>query len=147
MLADRTPDAPADTIKWAKDHFRTRVAEQPAGLLQRIKAAVTVNIAPGELAFGERSGNAGQARQMLFEAGENAIDLRITAIEDKFDVRGQILGVGFENAEIRLSGAANYTARADDMATFIFTDVAAGDYDVTVSGTRTEIVVEELTLR
>ena len=147
MLADRTPDAPADTIKWAKDHFRTRVVEQPAGLLQRIKAAITVNIAPGELAFGERSVDAGQARQMLFEAGENAIDLRITAVGNRFDVRGQILGAGFENAEIQLSGATNYTARADDMATFTFTGVAAGDYDVTVSGTRTEIVVEELTLR
>ena len=147
MLADRTPDAPADAIKWAKDHFRTRVVEQPAGLLQRIKAAVTVNIAPGELAFGERSGSSAQARQMLFEAGENAIDLRITALDGKFDIRGQILGAGFENAEIQLSGDTNHTAKADDMATFTFSGIAAGDYTLAVSGTTTEIVIEELTLK
>jgi len=146
MLADRSTDAPADAIKWAKDHFRTRVVEQPAGLLQRIKAAITVNIAPGELAFGERSAGTGQARQMLFEAGENAIDLRITAVGDKLEIRGQILGVGFENAKIVLSGETNYTANADEMATFTFKGVAAGDYGLTVSGTTAEIVIEELTL-
>ena len=147
MLADRTPDAPADAIKWAKDHFRTRVVEQPAGLLQRIKAAITINIAPGEVAFGERSGGTAQARQMLFEAGENAIDLRITAVDDKFDIRGQILGDGFESSEIMLRGEANYVTSADEMSTFTFTGLTAGHYSLTVSGTAAEMIIEKLTLK
>jgi hypothetical protein len=148
MLADRLQDAPADAIKWAKDLYRTRVVAKPAGLLQRIVAVITADIAPGQLAFGERSGSAGQARQILFEAGENAVDLRITSANGKFDIRGQILGDGFENADIELaSGDTKFTAKADEMSTFSFGSVSAGDYSLTVSNDSAEIVIEQLTLK
>ena len=148
MLADRTTDAPADAIKWAKGLYRTRVVEKPAGLLQRIMAVVAADIAPGQLAFGERSASAGQARQMLFEAGENAVDLRITSVDGKFDIRGQVLGGGFDNAEIELaSGASILSAKADDSSAFVLQNIVAGEYSLTIRGDAVEIVIERLMLR
>ena len=147
MLADRAEDAPADAVKRAKGLYRTRVVEKPAGLFQRIIAAVTADIAPGQLAFGERSAIAGEARQMLFEAGENAVDLRITSVDGKFDIRGQVLGGGFDNAEIELAnGASTLTAKADD-ASFVLARIAAGEYIVTIRGDAAEIVIERLMLK
>lgn len=148
MLADRTGDAPPDAVKWAKGLYRTRVVEKPAGLVRRIVAVVTAEIAPGLLAFGERSGAAGGARQMLFEAGGNAVDLRITETKDKFDIRGQILGDGFENANIELAnGDKKFTTQADAMSTFSYTGVAAGEYSLTITGQAAEIVIEQLKIQ
>jgi len=148
MLADRSTDAPADSIKWAKNLYRTRTTQQPAGILQRIMAVVTADLAPGKPAFGERSGSAGQARQMLFEAGENAVDLRITSAKTGFDIRGQVLGDGFENAVIELAaGDARFTATADPMATFSISGIPAGDYDLTIKAEAAGIVIEQLRLK
>ena len=147
MLADRANDAPADAIKWVKGLYRTRVVEKPAGLFQRIMAVVAADIAPGQVAFGERSASAGDARQMLFEAGENAVDLRITSLGGKLDIRGQVLGEGFDNAEIKLAtGGSTYKAKADDSSTFALQNVVAGDYTLTIRGDAAEIVIEQLTL-
>lgn len=148
MLADRTPDAPADAIKWAKNLYRTRAVEQPKGVLQRIMAVVTADIAPGQLAFGERSATGGQARQMLFEAGENAVDLRIASSNGKFNLRGQILGDGFENAVIILANSeTTLKATADENASFSFDNVPGDEYDLTLSGDTDEIVIERVTLK
>lgn len=147
MLADRSTDAPSDSIKWAKNFYRTRPMEQPAGIMQRIIAVVTANIAPGQLAFGERSSGAGQARQMLFEAGENAIDLRITESSGKFDVKGQILGNGFERSHITLAGDAAFTTETDESATFAIAGLPAGQYTLTIRGEAVELVVEQLMLK
>lgn len=148
MLADRTEDAPAGAVKWAKNLYRMRAVERPAGLFQIIKAAMTVNIAPGELAFGERSGGAGQAQQMLFEAGDHAIDLRIKASGGTVEVRGQVLGTGFDNAEVTLDGPdRSFTATTDEQSTFTFQGVVPGDYGMTISGEAAEIIIEQLTLQ
>ena len=148
MLADRAEDAPADAIKWAKEHYRTRVVEKPASFLQRIIAVVTADIAPGQLAFGERSGAAGQARQVLFEAGEHAVDLRIASANGTFDIHGQILGDGFENAEVMLtSGDTRLATQTDGTAAFTFSGITAGEYSLTASTNTTEIVIEQLTLK
>ncbi len=110
-------------------------------------AVVTADIAPGQLAFGERSGSAGQARQMLFEAGDSAVDLRITTAGDKFDIRGQILGDGFDNASITLTkGALTITATAEN-ASFTLRGIPAGKYVLTATGSAAEIVIEQLLLK
>lgn len=148
MLADRSGDAPADSIKWAKNLYRTRMAQQPASFIKRIMAVVTADLAPGRPAFGERSGAAGQSRQMLFEAGDNAVDLRITASKGVFDVQGQVLGDGYGNAVIELAAEnTKFTATADSMAAFSISGVSAGDYTLTIKRRATEIVIERVTLK
>ncbi|QQS39743.1 MAG: hypothetical protein IPM63_10170 [Acidobacteriota bacterium] len=136
MQTDDSADAPSEAVKWSKNIFRTR-QKQPSAL-QKIKAVLKLDIAPGQAVFGERSG-AAEARQMLFEAGEFGIDLRVSASEHGFEVRGQVLGEGFENREAILGQHATQT---NDLGEFVFEAVEAGTYAFSVGNGEEEIVIE-----
>ena len=142
MQSDRSIDAPADVLKYARDLFRTRVAEPT--LLQRFVAVLKADLAPNRAAFGERSAAGGAARQMLFDSGENAIDLRVTAVENGFDIRGQVLGGGFDGGAVLIGDAVS---AIDEMGGFRFASIAAGEYVLTVRGETSEIVIEGLILK
>ncbi len=141
MQSDRSVDAPADVLKYAKNLFRTRAAEPT--LLQRFVAVLKMDLAPNRAAFGERSAAGGAARQMLFDSGENAIDLRVTATDGGFDIRGQLLGGGFEGGSVQIG---DVSSAIDEMGGFRFEAVAAGEYVLTVRGETSEIVIEGLIL-
>src|ERR1044072_2344307 len=87
MQRDESVDAPQDAIKWSKNLFRTRAAEPKKSFVQKILAVLQVDLAPNKAACGERSAAAAQERQMLFEAGDNGIDLRIKETEKGFVVK------------------------------------------------------------
>ena len=140
MQTDDSTDAPQDAIRWSKNIFRTR-AKQPT-LVEKIKAVLTADLLPGKAVFGERSGTA-QARQMLFEAGDRGIDLRISGSDEGFEIRGQILGEGFENCAVKL-GAMETTS--NDRSEFTFYGVSAGTYDLTISNGEEMIEIEEITV-
>ena len=142
MQADRSIDAPTDSLKYAKDLFRTRAAEP--SLIQRIVAVLRVDLAPNRAALGERSASGGQARQMLFDSGENAIDLRVTATESGFGIRGQILGGGFELGEVQIGG--QFT-EIDEIGGFRFASVVAGEYTMVVRSESRELTIEGLILK
>ncbi len=141
MQSDRSVDAPADALKYARDLFRTRAAEP--SLLQRLVAVLKVDLAPNRAAFGERSAGGGAARQMLFDSGENALDLCVTAADDGFDIRGQVLGGGFDGGSVQIGDSVS---AIDEMGGFRFEAVAAGEYAMTVRGETSEIVIEGLKL-
>lgn len=138
MQTDNSADAPADAVRWSKNIFRTR-AKQPT-VVERIKAVLTADLKPGKAVFGERSGTA-QARQMLFGAGERAVDLRISASEEGFEVRGQILGEGFENCSVKLGDLETV---ANERAEFILTGVPAGTWDLEINNGEEMIEIEEI---
>ncbi len=148
MLADKSADAPVDAIKYAKNLYRTRAVEPKASIIQRVLAVMQVDLAPNRAAFGERSASASQARQMLFDAGENAVDLRVTAVTDGFDIRGQILGEGFENGEIEIvNSEISVKVKIDKTSGFKVPGLPAGKYSLTVRGKNAEIVLEQLELK
>ena len=101
MQTDDSADAPADSVKWAKNIFRTRAAEPKKSLVQKVLAVLQMDLSGAQPAFGERSASASQTRQMLFQAGDNSIDLRISKSEKGLLVQGQILGEGFAGASAR----------------------------------------------
>lgn len=142
MQTDDSVDAPADAVKWSKDIFRTRTAESKTSISERIFAVLKMDLAPGKAVFGERSGTA-QARQMLFEAGSNAVDLRILGTEDGFEVRGQILGDGFEECTVSLG---DRTVRANSRSEFVIKSVQAGEYPLTLSAEGSEIAIEKISV-
>lgn len=145
MQADRSVDAPADAILYAKNLFRTRSAEPNRSFIRRMAAVLTADLAPGTLAFGERSATSGQARQMLFESGENAIDVRIVDRGVFVDLRGQVLGPAFENAEVELkSGETHLVNRTDELGSFAFAAVPRGECTLSIRSGESEIFIESL---
>jgi hypothetical protein len=90
MASDRSVDAPADSIKYARDLFRMRASQLQPTILERVFAVLSLDLAPNRAAFGERSTSAAHVRQMLFESGDNAIDIRVTGEDSRFEIKGQI---------------------------------------------------------
>ena len=145
MLNDRSTDAPADAVQFARNIYRTRVVEPKPSIIQRVLAVMQVDLAPNRAAFGERGAAGSQARQMLFDAGENAVDLRVTVVDDRFDVRGQILGDGFENGVIEIASTENLIkVKIDAKSGFTFSGLSAGTYDLTIHGRDADIVLENI---
>jgi hypothetical protein len=148
MQSDTAIDAPADAVRYAKNLFRLRETEPKRSLVQRLLAVAQIDLAPNRAAFGERSASEGQARQILFEAGDNSVDLRIMASGKGFNIRGQILGNGFENGEVSIvNGGIPVKAKIDEMSGFKVINLAAGDYSLTIRGGSNEIFIERLTLK
>ena len=144
MQTDKSENAPQDSIKWAKNIFRSHVREPKKSLAQKVLAVLQMDLSPNKAAFGERSASQAQARQMLFTAGENAVDLRITKTEKGFlYIQGQILGESFANCVVRLG---EFETRANELSEFKFTEIPVGDYDLLFQTNEKEIVVENLDL-
>lgn len=147
MQTDDSLDAPQDSIKWARNIFRSRAAEPKASLIQKIVAVLQMDLSPQKPAFGERSAGAMQARQMLFEAGENSIDLRIKEAKGCWDIHGQILGAGFAGGTVELiNDEKNYRAELTETSEFKLAGLASGNYALKCRSGETELLVEGLNL-
>lgn len=147
MQTDQAIDAPADALRYAKNLFRTRAAEPRLSVMQRILAVMSLDLTPDQAAFGERSATATLARQVLFESGDHAVDLRVQAAGKGFEIRGQVLGDGFDNGHVLIANAKyELTAKMDEMSGFTLADVPAGEYSITITGQSAEIFIEQLIL-
>lgn len=141
MRTDDSVDAPNDSIRFAKDLFRTRITAPQPSLIKRIVAAISLDLSPGKTAVAERSARASGARQILFEAGDNGVDIRIIGKGKRFDVQGQILGEGFESGTVTLSGPdTNEERSVGEFGDFAFERVPAGTFEITIRGS-VEIVL------
>ena len=147
MRTDISIDAPADTVKYAKNLFRTRVTAPKQTLVRRVLGVLRVDLAPGTAAFGERSATAGKARQMLYESGDIAIDLRVKPDGKEFEIRGQILGLGFEQSDVEIkSDKASGKTMTDKMSEFKLVGLPAGEYSLLIRTNDIEIVIEKITI-
>ena len=147
MQHDDSIDAPADSVKWAKNLIASRVKQPQSSVVQQLKALLKLDLTPGKAAFGERSASSASARQMLFEAGDFTVDLRISGSGKSREVRGQILGPEFSGGKIELAAAS--TIRETDIGEtgeFVFRSVSAGEYKLTVRIGETAIGIEGLTV-
>ncbi len=144
MQRDKSVDAPTDAIRWAKNIFLTRAVEPKKSVLEKVLAVLKMDLSPNRAVFGERSDSASQARQMLFEAGENALDIRITKTDRGFNLHGQILGEGFANCTIKLG---EFETTANELGEFKLAKTPSGIYNLSVQINEKEIVVEDLELK
>ena len=146
METDISTDAPADATRYAKNLYRSRAADPKLSVLKRVIAVLNVNLGLNDAVFGERSA-AGQTRQMLFNAGEYAVDLRLKASRNGLNIRGQILGEGFEKGEVTIEGVhGSNKADIDDQSEFLFDSIQSGEYSVSILGRDAEIFVQQLVL-
>jgi len=147
MQTDTAVDAPADAINYVKNLYRTRMTAPAKSVLERVMAVLRVDLAPNRAAFGERSAGDGQARQMLFDSGDNAVDLRIKATEKGFELRGQVLGSGFEKGEIEVLGPQKtIMTEWREACQFDLPGLPEGDYSVSIKGGDKEIFIDQLVL-
>jgi len=144
METDDSIDAPGDSIKWAKNIFRTRSAQPSKSIVQKVLAVLQMDLLPNKAAFGERSASAAKSRRMLFQAGDNGIDLRISASGKDFALRGQILGEGFADCTIRLG---DFETNSNELSEFSFFNIPGGKYDLTLQSGETEITIENLDIK
>lgn len=145
MQNDTSADAPESAVKWAKNLFRTRAAQPKESFVSKIVAVLQRELSPGTAAFGERSGGATTERQLLFSAGDAAVDLRIVSEGRAFRVNGQILGEGFNGASVTLKGEAfEMTAELGELGEFSFTGVKSGNFSVVVKNLGKEIEIESI---
>jgi hypothetical protein len=145
MQRDDSVDAPADSIRWANNLFRTRSAERKPSFVKKLAAVLQMEIAPNKPAFGERSASASVARQMLYRADDHAIDIRIEKAKKGFTVRGQVLGDGFANATAHLfDDGRRFEANVGDTSEFRFENVPAGRYDLMLRAREVEITLKAI---
>ena len=145
MQRDDSVDAPADSIRWASNLYRTRATEPKKSFVQKIAAVLQMEITPNKPAFGERSASTSQVRQMLFKAADNAVDIRIEPKGKVFSVRGQILGEGLSGASVRLfNDARGLDTAANEIGEFEFENVKPGEYELVVTGESVEITLKTL---
>lgn len=144
MRRDESFDAPTDAVRWSKNLFRARAAEPKKSVVEKVLAILQMDLAPNRAAFGERSASASSARQMLFQAGENALDIRIAEARQGFNLRGQILGAGFADCKINLG---KFEATANELGEFKLANIPSGIYNLNVQISGKEIVVEDLELQ
>jgi hypothetical protein len=143
MQTDKSADAPSDSIQWTKNLFRTRAVEPKKSLVQKVIAVLQMDISPNKAVFGERSASA--VRQMLFGAGDNSIDLRITKANKGFTIAGQILGEGFANSEIKLANAEkSFLSQANELSEFKFENISKGKYTLSLTMGNNEIIIENI---
>ena len=145
MQRDESVDAPPDSILWAKNLFRARVVEPKKSVAQKVLAVLQMDLSPNRAVFGERSASSA-ARQMLFAAGDNSVDLRVSKSKKGFDLRGQILGAGFAECAVKISGEnVFFETSTDELSEFNFAKIPSGRYDLTFDGVK-QIVVEGIEL-
>jgi hypothetical protein len=155
MRTDQTEDAPHNAVAHAMNLFRTRKASVEAAsskdsLGRRILAALSFDSLTVAPAHGVRSGEATAARQLLFSAGENDLDVRLTPAGETWVVSGQVLG-NCRGGAIELESAEddNVVAAAtlNDVCEWTLPAVPTGSYRLRVRLGDTEVEVPELDLR
>ena len=147
MQSDKSFDAPTDPVRWSKNLFRARAVEPKKSVVERVLAVLQIDLSPNRAAFGERSASASQARQMLFAAGDNSLDLRIKAEKKGFGVRGQILGAGFANCAVEIFNENDsFEAVANELSEFSFAKIPNGKYKVRLESGDKEITIESFDL-
>lgn len=127
MRTDEAEDAPRDVLASVVSMFRSRAAEAEPSLVRRVLAALSFDSMQPGLAYGVRSGQAA-ARQMLYSAGENDLDLRVQHVGEAWVVSGQVLGE-CAGGRVELKGAdAEVSSELNELCEFTLHGVAAGSY-------------------
>ena len=141
MGTDTSVDAPQGAISWSKNIFLNRATKPQTSFAQRVLAILQMDLSPNKAAFGERSASATQARQMLFQAEDASVDLRIKQEENDFSIHGQILGADFADGTIKLG---DFETQANEVSEFKFMKIPSGNYNLQLQKGEIEIVIEGL---
>ena len=146
MRTDKAEDAPRDLRAAAVALFRARQPSTKTGIVERLLASLSFDSAQLLPAYGLRSGHA-QARQLLYSAGENDLDLRIKSSGETWVVSGQVLGQ-CSGGTVELHGEeVAAAAPLNEVCEFALPPVPTGRYTLKLRLTDTEVEIPDLDLR
>lgn len=149
MRTDVTEDAPPHVIARALHLFPPRDITDDAtkpSVWRRILATLSFDSAQLTPAFGLRSAQPAAARQLLFSAGENDLDLRIAPGGEGWVVSGQVLG-GCTGGGVELQGAVSASQTIlNNLCEFTLPPVPAGSYTLRLRLGDSEVEVPGLEL-
>jgi anti-sigma factor RsiW len=146
VRTDAVEDAPAAVLaRAARLLTAQRAAERRPTLRRRLLAALRFDSAERPAALGTRTGQP-PARQLLFLADGNELDLRIAQADALWAVRGQLLGPA-EAGEVTLQGpTAAWSVALNELGEFTLPPVPAGSYILAVRLLDLDIEVPNLTV-
>ena len=146
MRTDAAEDAPRDLVAYAVHIFQQRASMSEPSLLRRIIASLSFDSLKAAPAFGVRSGQV-TSRQLLFEAEQNDLDLRIHPQGDEWVVSGQVLGPHCAGGHVELqSETASASAELNDLCEFTLSAVPSGSYRLGLRLQDLELEVPQLEL-
>jgi hypothetical protein len=147
MRTDALGDVPRDVLANAFNIFCASVAPAKLSVARRVLAALTFDSAHTAPAYGLRSAAIGATRQLLYNASEIDMDVRITSSDDAWIVSGQVLGECAGGGKVDLQGAGG-TAHAalNELCEFTLPAVSSGSYTLRLHLTDIEIEIPGLEL-
>ena len=146
LMSTARPQDASSVIDRAVRLFQSRAGNTASGsdLPSRVLAVLpfdSLGLAP---AFGVRSGKPG-ARQLLFRAGIDQIDLRIEPADRVWTVSGQILGEPATGGRAVLQGATSTSETAiTEPGEFVLPPLEAGTYKLILSLANIDVEIEEI---
>jgi len=147
MRTDESEDAPRDLLSYVINMFQQNRLERESSILRRLVATLTFDSMTTAPAFGVRSAQS-EARQLLYSAEENDIDLRITPRNELWIVAGQVLRADCVGGQVELAGpTGSAVAPLNDLCEFTLPPVSAGKYSLRVKIADLEVEVPELELK
>lgn len=143
MRSDSTIDAPRDALT----SVISIVSQEKRSPLRRIVALLTFDSRTAGPAFGVRS-LPGASRQLLYSAEDTDLDLRITMQNDECVLAGQVIGGGYAEGQVEISGVTGKSeATLNDVCEFTLPPVPAGNYSLILRMHDREIEIPELELK
>jgi hypothetical protein len=147
MERDDSTDAPADSVKWAKNLFIQHAAASEPSMIRRLIATLQASLSPETGLAGERSAGPAAERQMLFTVDDIGVHINVAEAKNTVSIRGQMLSESFAIGTARLNGEiGTITQPITDPGEFRFERVPKGAYSLTLRAGDTEVVIESLEL-
>ena len=150
MRTDQTEDAPAfalASILRAFDEFRPDAPDSAKlSVGQRLRAIIQLDSAQHGPAYGFRSTGVANSRQLLLSADNGSLDIRITPVDAKWIISGQVLGqitggtVSLDDETISLS------AEIDSRGEFSLPPIPLGTYRLRLDSDSFDVEVPDLVI-
>jgi len=146
MRTDETVDAPPELLREAIAVFRRR-KESPASALRRIVAALSFDSLSLTPAFGVRSAPP-TSRQLIYNAEDSDIDLRITEHDKKWVVSGQVLGQDCSGGLVEIEADdESATATLNDECEFTLPAVSGASCSIRLQLNNLTVEIPQLELK
>ena len=148
MRNDISEEAPPELLARTVKLFRSRAASSEPSLVRRLVAALKFDSAQMSPAYGVRSGQKAEARQVLYNVQDYDVDLRIASGDQGWSISGQAFGPECAGGRIELEGDSGM-ARAEltDQCEFHLPPVPTGSYTFRLHLTNLVVEIPELELR